>query len=162
MIEKIMQRITMLVGRGKVLLGSDAGVVQRLQVQLSAQDIKDNTARLGEYGLSSLPPAGSDAVVLFLGGNRSNGVIIATGNQTYRLKNLKPGEVALYDNLGQSVYLTQAGIVVDGASLPITINGNVTINGNLTTTGDVVANGKSLDSHDHMVIALGSPTSPPL
>jgi phage gp45-like len=34
-----------------------------------------------------MPPEESDVVLVFAGGNRRDGVIIATGNQTYRMRN---------------------------------------------------------------------------
>jgi phage baseplate assembly protein V len=118
-IQRIIQRIQHVIGRGRVTTGNDGGNVQLLQVKLGADEIRDNTPRLAEYGLTSMPPAGSDAVVVFIGGDRSNGAIVATGHQASRLKGLKPGEVAIYDDLGQSVYLTRAGIVINGGGLPI-------------------------------------------
>ena len=48
-------------------------------------------------------------------------MIIATGNQTYRLKNLGTGEVALYDMFGQSIWLKSTGIVVT-TPLKVTVN----------------------------------------
>ena len=41
-------------------------------------------------------------------------------DRRYRLKGLQTGEVAVYDDQGQSVTLTREGIVVDGAGKTIT------------------------------------------
>ncbi|TKV19105.1 baseplate assembly protein, partial [Citrobacter sp. TBCS-14] len=41
-------------------------------------------------------------------------------DRRYRMKGLKTGEVAIYDDQGQSVTLTRAGIVVDGGGKVIT------------------------------------------
>ncbi|MFP3520814.1 baseplate assembly protein, partial [Pseudomonas sp. SIMBA_077] len=46
------------------------------------------------------------------------------------MKPLATGEVAIHDSRGQSVYLTDAGIVVDGGGNPITY----------TNTSEVIAN----------------------
>lgn len=121
-IERLYRRILMAVGRGRIKTGTDDGPVQIQQVRLGQFETFDNLPRLAEYGLNSMPPPESDAVLLFVGGNRSNGVIIATGNQTYRMRSLKPGEVSISDNLGQSVHLTQAGIVVNGGGLPLLVH----------------------------------------
>ena len=40
-------------------------------------------------------------------------------DRRYRLKGLARGEVAVYDDQGQSVTLTRAGIVVNGGGKPI-------------------------------------------
>lgn len=121
-IERIYSLVLHAIGRGRITAAKDDGNVQLLQIRLGPDEIRDNTARLAEYGFTSMPPIGSDAVALFIGGNRSSGVIVATGHQASRLKNLQVGEVAIFDNQGQSVYLTRNGIVINGANLPITVN----------------------------------------
>jgi phage baseplate assembly protein V len=120
-LERTYRRVMLAVGRGRVATVSDAGAVQTAQVKLGELETRDNTPRLCEYGFASNPPVGSDAIVLFVGGDRSNAVIVATGHQASRKRDLKSGEVAIYDTRGQSVYLTAAGIVVRGAGLPVTI-----------------------------------------
>lgn len=160
-IERMYRRILLIVGRGRTQTGSDDGSVQLQQVRLGQMDTLDNVPRLSEYGFNSMPPADTDAIVLFVGGNRSNGVIVATGNQRFRMRSLKPGEVSISDNLGQSVLLSQDGIVVNGGGLPMrientpevtvdtpkaTFTGDVHIDGNLDVDGNIVAQG---DISDH-------------
>lgn len=120
-LERLFRRVMLMIGRARLTTGRDDSSVQRHQVRLGALEVRDNTPRLAEYGFTSMPPAGSDAVLAFIGGDRSNGVIIATGHQASRLKNMKSGETALYDDLGQRVFLTRQGIVIEGAGLPVTI-----------------------------------------
>jgi phage gp45-like len=85
---------------------------------------------------------------VFVAGDRSNGVIIGTNDQVHRMKNLLPGEVAIYDDLGQSVYLTRNGIVVNGGGFPINVTNTplVTMQTSLHVTGNIVADG---DVSDH-------------
>lgn len=125
-LDRLYRRLVMMIGRGETKVVDDSGVVQILQATLTAEEIRDRLPRLAEYGLTSNPPEGTDAIVVFLGGNRSNGVVIATGNKAYRLVGLETGEVALYDDLGQKVHLTRAGIVVD-TPLNVTINAGGTL-----------------------------------
>lgn len=133
-IERIYRRVRLAIGRGRQTApANDGGAVQMLQIRLSADEVRDNTPRLAEYGFTSHPPVGADAIVIFIGGDRSNGAVIATGHQASRLKSLQPGEVAIYDNLGQSVWLTRNGIVIDGNGLPLTINNTPTITMNAAT-----------------------------
>jgi phage baseplate assembly protein V len=137
--------------------------VQTLQLTITPLEVRDNTPRLAEFGFTSNPPAGADAAMLFVAGDRSNGVVIATGHQLYRLKGLASGDAAIYDSRGQSVWLTPAGIVVNGAGLPLVVNDtptvtvnastSVTLNtptthctGNLDVDGNIVAQG---DVSDH-------------
>jgi phage baseplate assembly protein V len=149
LIERLYTRALLAIGRGRITAVSDGGAVQTMQVRLGADELRDDTPRLVEYGLSSVPPIGSDVVLLFVGGDRSMGVVVASGNQGARPKGLAGGEVCLYDDLGQSVHLTRHGVVVKGAGLPITIEGtpSLTIKASakvrletplLEVTGDVV------------------------
>ncbi len=145
-IERVYRRVLNTVGRGRTTYVDDTQNVQFVQVKLGAEEVKDGLPRLAEYGFSSALPDNSDAVVLFIGGERSNGVVIATGNQTYRMRSLASGEVAISDDKGQSVYLTKAGIVIDGGANPITI----TAPGGLNITGPVTVNGYPMDeTHTH-------------
>jgi phage gp45-like len=155
MIERMYRRILATVGRGKVLLGDDSGSVQILQVQLSANETRDKCYRLAEYGYASFPLGGADAVMVFIGGDRSNGVVIATGDQRYRL-HLVQGEVAIHTDLGQKVHLTRTAIVIDGAGLPINMLGDVNVTGTLTASVDVVGGGKHLKTHAHGGVQTGS------
>lgn len=162
LLQRVANRLQALVGRGKVTLVDDiGGTVQRLQARFSALELRDGIPRLAEFGFTSLPPDGSDCVAIYVGGDRSNGVVIATGNQTYRLKGLASGDAALYDSRGQSVWLTQNGIVIEGAGLPLTIRNTPTVTMPDTTlldlpNGDVTASGISLKSHTHGGVQPGS------
>lgn len=151
-ISRLWMRLRLVVGRGRVQTVQDAGHVQKLQVQLGADETIDGLPRLAEYGFQSSPPAGSDAIVLFLAGERSNGVVIACGNQQFRLRSLADGEVAISDDKGQSVYLSAAGIRINGGSQPmvitntphltistieLTIDGETTFNGGIKVAGPI-------------------------
>jgi phage baseplate assembly protein V len=118
-IDRMWRRLVLALGRGIITLIDDTGATQTLQVQLSAAEVRDNTPRLAEYGFQSSPPPGADAALLFLGGERTAGVVIATGHRTYRLTGLAEGEVAISDDKGQKVYLSAAGIRINGGGLPV-------------------------------------------
>ncbi|MDE3106519.1 MAG: phage baseplate assembly protein V, partial [Acidobacteriota bacterium] len=133
LLQRMGRRLQLLVGVGRVTLVDDTGTVQMLQLKLGALELRDRTPRLADFGFTSNPPAGSDAALLFVGGDRSNGVAIATGNQIYRLKGLASGDVAIYDSRGQSIWLTPQGIVVNGAGLPLTVNNTPTVTVNAAT-----------------------------
>ena len=131
-IERTARRVLMALARGLITTVNDAGGVQIMQVKLNALETGDNRQRMAEFGLTSNPPTtNSDAIVLFLGGDRSNGVVVATGHQPSRPKNLAPGETMLYSQDGKYVYMTASGgIVVEAKGQPVTINdaSNVTCN----------------------------------
>lgn len=137
--------VKMLLGRGRVQLikDNDTGPVQTMQVVVSAKETMD-MPRLAEFGFTSRPPKDSDCAVMFISGERTWGVVIATGNQKFRLQLEEDGEAALYDAFGKSIWLKKDGIVIDGGDKPITINRAKGIA--ITSTDDVTVDmgGKNL------------------
>jgi len=129
--------------QGLVKVVNDSAGIQIMQVKFNPLQTIDNLPRCAEYGFTSNPPEDSDAVVAFAGGDRSNGVVIATGNAKYRMKQLATGEVAIHDNIGQSVYLTASGIVINGGGNPMIITNTPEITADtpmLKCTGDILDN----------------------
>jgi phage gp45-like len=124
---------------GMVRIGTVAVVddtskqAQTHQIGFSQQETFDGVPAVNNYGFTSNPHSGADAVVLAGAGDQSKGVVIAINDGRYRLAELTSGEVAVYDDLGQAVYLTRSGIVVRGAGNAIRIEGD------LHVTGDVLA-----------------------
>jgi len=114
-------RAALMVGRCILKAIGDCKSVQLVQAQLLAEEVHDDVERIQEYGFTSVPIPGAEGVMVFVGGNRDHGLLIAVEDRRYRLKGLKSGEVALYDDQGQKVHLTRTGIVIDGAGKDVTI-----------------------------------------
>jgi len=131
------RRILLVIGRGRIALVDDSLPAQTVQVRLGKDEVKDGIPRAGEYGFVSHPPSGTDAIVIFVAGERTNGVVIATNNQTFRLRNLATGEVAIHDDKGRFVLLGAAGIHVQGNADPILAETTGTITAN--AGGDIAA-----------------------
>lgn len=127
MIDHIEKRISRALGsirkafRGVITKVNSAAKVQLIQGNALASESIQAAEYFQHFGFTSNPPAGSMFVVLPVGGKTAHGIVIATEHGTYRLKNLAPGELAIYDDLGQKVHLTRNGIVVDGAGKQVTI-----------------------------------------
>jgi phage baseplate assembly protein V len=177
-IRRLYSRILNTVARGRVTATDDSKSVQILQISLNANELRDNIARISEYGFTSNPPAGTDVVVVFIGGDRSNGAVIGTNNQAARMKNLASGEVAIHDNQGKYIYISQSGIVIEANSHPVTVNDAtvVTINAStevilntpiLKVSGDIIDNYQTntdnmsgmrakYNSHTHPGVQTGS------
>lgn len=117
MIKQIDSRIQRALGgirlafRGVVTLVKSAGAVQLVQLDGMAGERLQDTELFQQYGCTSNPPAGTMVIVLPIGGKTAHGVIIATEHGTYRLKNLKSGEVALYTDEGDSIILKRGRIM---------------------------------------------------
>lgn len=108
-----------LIGRAVVKSINASGKCQTVDVALLGGQDKTGIEHLEPYGFTSHANPGAEAVVLFPDGDRSHGVIITVSDRRYRMQGLERGEVALYDDLGQSVMLTRDGIVVDGGGRQI-------------------------------------------
>lgn len=124
---RLMTRIRMLIGIGRVSMVDDSDVVQTIQGAFSIEEVIDRLQRAAEFGFTSNPPVGSDMLVVFVGGERSRGVVVGTNHQPSRPTGLQPGEAMLYSLLGQKVYLSEDGIVIDGAGLPVTVKNAPTV-----------------------------------
>lgn len=115
------RRLRLMVGRAVVTAIADGGKVQSAQVKLLDGEVRDGVEVLQQYGVTSIPHGKMEGVYFSVGGDRDHGVLICVADRLFRLKGIAPGEVALYDDLGQKVHLTRDGIVIDGATLPVTI-----------------------------------------
>ena len=98
-------RVRGMVARAIVRLVDDARQAQEVQIELLADESQDAVERFQNYGLTSVPHAGAEALVVFAGGLRSHGVVLAVEDRRYRLTGLEDGEVALFDDLGNVVKL---------------------------------------------------------
>ncbi|MGE4528579.1 MAG: phage baseplate assembly protein V [Rhodospirillaceae bacterium] len=186
-IDPLTKRVRLLVGKGTLHLVNDAPQVQTVQATFLAGETRDDVERSQDYGFTSVPLPGMQPIAVFVGGDRSNGIVLAVADRTYRLRGLAGGEVAIYDDLGQKVHLTRAGIVVGGAGLPVIVTdtpkvtldtplvhctGDLLVDGNADAKGEITdrieTGGRSMsgmratfDTHVHPENDEGGPTDPP-
>lgn len=109
-------RVRGMVARAILRLVDDARAAQEVQIELLEGESQDAVERFQNYGLTSVPHPGAEALVVFAGGLRSHGVVLAVEDRRYRLRGLEAGEVALYDDLGNVVKLGRDAIVVTAVS----------------------------------------------
>ncbi|HCH7897808.1 TPA: phage baseplate assembly protein [Raoultella ornithinolytica] len=160
-----------MLGVGRITAMNDAGATQSVQYQTPLEVASAH--RLAEFGFTSGLPVGTDVVLAFLGGDRSNPVVIATNHQGYRYSDLNPGETVMYNQWGLYIQLTEDGISIDAKGQDVTVNNakNLTatateqvklITPKLLVTGDVIDNCETNDKtlkqlrdayndHDHEV-----------
>lgn len=99
------RRTRLMIRRAVVKLVYDDPKMQELQIAIMAGRTHDNVERWEDYGLTSHPHPGAEALVLALGGNSDHSAVIKVGDRRYRLTSLAEGEVALYDDQGQVIHL---------------------------------------------------------
>lgn len=97
-----------------------------------------------QFGFKSAPPAGTQAIVIPLGGRSSASVIVATEAAAYSLQLNEEGEVAIYNQDGDFVWLKRGGHIHVQASTHLqidapaaTFSGNVHVGGDLTGVGNI-------------------------
>jgi phage baseplate assembly protein V len=164
-----------LFSRGVVSAVNPGAKMQTVQIQLLTGESKDNVEHFEPYGYTAHPHAGAEQATGFVEGDRSHGIVLVVADRRYRLTGLAAGEVAIYDDQGQKVHLTRAGIVIDGAGLPMTITNTPKVRMEtemLECTGDIKdrcdSNGRTMDGmrgiyngHDHPENDSGGPTDQP-
>lgn len=144
--------IANILARGTVLLVNAALKMQSLQIRLMANEPISDIEHFEPYGYTSRAKKGAEAIAVFFDGDRSHGVVLCVADRRYRIKGLEEGEVALYDDQGQSVILKRDGIVINGGGKPVlvtdtpaitldapmvTVTGNLQVNQNIVATGDI-------------------------
>ena len=149
------QRVMNMIARGRLSATNDNEGMQFAQLSLLRDETKANVERFQQYGFSSVPPAGSEAVVLFVGGNRDHGIIMSIDNRASRIRGQVPGEVALYSNEGDFIVLKRGNQIEMGtdrllirADVEVTIEvprliircPDITIEGNMNVSGTINAN----------------------
>lgn len=107
-------RIANMVARAVVKMVSDSGKLQMVQLGILDGETREGCERLQEYGLTSVPLAGAEAVVLFVGGRRDHGLVVAVDDRRHRKTGLQPGEVALYTDEGDYILLKRGRLIEIG------------------------------------------------
>jgi len=104
-VQELGRRVSMLVTRARLALVDDTKKLQQVQVELLADETKDKVERFQQYGCTSHPLAGAEVVTVFLGGGRDHGIVLAIDDRRYRLTELEPGDVALYNDTGAKIVI---------------------------------------------------------
>ncbi|KFK95014.1 MULTISPECIES: phage baseplate assembly protein V [unclassified Serratia (in: enterobacteria)] len=111
MISSLQRGLSNLLVRAVVRRSDSESKSQSLQIQMIADELKDNIEHLEPYGFTSAPHVGAEAVAAFPDGDRSHGVVLVVADRRYRITGLKNGEVALYSDEGDSIILRRSNTV---------------------------------------------------
>lgn len=105
----IHRKLRLIFDRAVVTMVSDSLQRQNLQLKALADENPDEVERFQNYGLTSVPPAGSEAIIAAIGGQRSGLVAIAVEDKSCRPKGGQEGDVVLYHLEGHNLLFTKAG-----------------------------------------------------
>ncbi|MCQ9325767.1 phage baseplate assembly protein V [Neisseria dentiae] len=146
--------------RGKIARVKSGGGVQKIQVEgLEGETVQD-LEHAENFGFTSHPPAGSDCVVVPLGGKTSHGIIVTTTNGDYRITGLSEGETAVYNADGAQIVLKKGRIIeIDCETLNIKAPSGVNITANnVKCSAQVTAEGQ-INGNGGMAVQGGSGAS---
>lgn len=170
--------------RSRLTSRSDGAGVQLVQGAALADEALQAAELFQQFGFTSGPPAGTQLIVLPLGGRTAHSVVIATENGSYRV-DVSDGEACIYNMWGDKMHLKKERIEVETKTLHVKADAEVifetpslsmqgtgggaaaaTFTGTLHTTGaitsdaDHVAGGISLEHHTHPGCQGGSTGEP--
>jgi phage baseplate assembly protein V len=108
------RRLDGMFARGTITTVHDQKL-QHLDARLLIGETPTRLEHFQHYGYTARPLAGAEVIAGFLGGNRDHGFVLGFDDRRYRLKGLADGEVALYDDQGQTVVIGRDGIKIKTA-----------------------------------------------
>ncbi len=114
MVAPIQRRVRGMIARAVVQLVDDSLQCQGLQLTLLADEVVDDVEHFQEYGFTSRPFAGAEALHLAVGGDRGHGIAIAVTDRRYRPTDLEEGEVCLFTDEGKQFHAKRNGEVIVG------------------------------------------------
>ena len=163
LIAPLQRRLRLIADRAIVTLVNDSLQRQGLQLKVLADETADDVERFQNYGHTSVPPEGAEAIVLGLGGARAGLVAIAVEHKGSRPKDLEAGDSCLYHLEGHRIILRKNGVIeIAAKTVTLTatekftiispdneIQGPLHVTGPITSDEDVTAGDISLSGHDH-------------
>lgn len=151
------RRMRLMVDRALVRIVTDSLGRQNLQVQSLADETNDDVERFQNYGFTSVPPVGSEAIVVAVGGRRGGLVAIAVEDKGSRPRGGEEGDVILYHQEGHVIVLKKNGLaeirvkkinLIAEESCDI-ISKQINITGPTSFSEDIQVKGKSFLDHIH-------------
>lgn len=117
----VMQQIFDLVSRAVIKAKRPERAMRTLQSEHLAGDVREDVEHFEPYGFTSEPHLDAEALTTSINGDRNHTIAIIVADRRYRIKELKDGEVAMYDDLGKVVYFKREELLVDAKDAPIQI-----------------------------------------
>ena len=176
LIDPLRRRVRLMIGRAVLAAADDSKGIQLVQVKLLDGEVGDGVERMQNYGYTSVPKVGAEGVMVCVSGDRTHGIVVVMDDRRYRLKNLQPGEVALYTDEGDTIVMKRgrkievtagaevtvtAPVVKVEASTKVTLTTplvemtqDLSVGGSITAAG-VTADGISLTTHAHGGVTPG-------
>lgn len=135
-LKELKMKVLMMVATAVIEAVNDSTKIQQNQVSILEGEVHSGYDRVQEYGFSSVPNPGCQAVVACVGGSRDHGLVIATEDVRYRPTGLLPGESVMYNDKGSYAKFKSDG-TLEIVAPTVTMSGNVYIDGDVFVKGDI-------------------------
>jgi len=96
MIRPLRNRVYTIITRAVLETVRDDEKMQLVKLSLLAGESRSDVERFQNFGVTSHPLPGAEAVAVAVGGNRDHLIVIATDDRRFRIKDLPAGGVAIY------------------------------------------------------------------
>lgn len=144
-------KFRLMIARGVLKLVGDAKKLQAVQMQVLADELKNDAEHFQHYGFTSVPFPGAEGIVLFIGGNRSHPVVLGLDDRRYRKRDMEAGEVALYTDEGDYVHFKRGRIVEVKAGEQCVVDAPLaTFKGDLHVEGSITCDNQVSDANGSM------------
>lgn len=150
----VWRRLRLLLSRGVLALVNDANKLQSVQIQ-ALGDQPAWAERFQQYGFTSHPLAGAEAIVASISGARAHLVALSVDDRRHRKAGMDAGEVCLYTDEGDILHFKRGRLisVIAGSKIEVTAPEavfncptSVTLNTpKVIATGDIEAAGQIRD-----------------
>ena len=164
-VQKLARQVWLILTRGLLHSVDDNHGIQEMSVTMLSGETRKRAERIQDYGLTSVPFEGAEAVIGHLSGTRDHPVVLRADDRRHRPQGLEDGEVELYTDEKSKVHLQRGNtIVVDSLGDEITstvevnpsmVQARVGPNADLTVTPATVVGrvgGTSLSITDAAII----------
>jgi len=96
LLDPLRRRVRLMISRALLSAINDGAGIQLVQVKLLDGEVRDGVERFQNYAFTSVPLNGAEGIMACVSGNRDHGVVIAMDDRRYRVRDLQPGEAAMY------------------------------------------------------------------
>lgn len=138
------RRVKTMLMRATLTAVDDSQDLQQMQVSRLEDEVLEGCERVGQYGIASNPPLGSEVIIGQIGSNADHQVVLGVDDSS-RPHPIPLGSTVIYDAAGTLITLDGVGRLHIVSTLQVTVDSPivtitsaiVTINGTLLVNGDI-------------------------
>lgn len=169
LLNPLRRTVGVLVNRAVVTLVSDTFKTQSVQIVAMVDEVRDAVEHMQPAGFKSVPLAGSEAIVLAIGGNGDHRVAVMVHHKDSRPQGWDAGDVGIYHQVtGDLIRIKADGSIEITAKAKVVIKApTVRVEGNIEATGQISDAQGSMsemriahNAHNHPPEATAPPSSP--